>query len=128
MLTSPQSNARPRDPSKASFRAKLPQRLTKSNFLLRRISHRHLLLTKNRQHLHRDVHDVARYRPARRQAQPDYFDRVTIIATDRFGTIAARYISSEKCFITKRIGLGAACPSPQIDASTMACDSSSSSG
>ena len=36
--------------------------------------------------------------------------------------------SWEKCLITMRIGFGAACPRPQMDASTMAVDNSSSSG
>jgi hypothetical protein len=37
-------------------------------------------------------------------------------------------ISCGKYLITESAGFGAACPSPQIDASTIACDSSFSSG
>lgn len=40
--------------------------------------------------------------------------------------INRRQISSGKCFIVRRIGFGAACPRPQIEASTIAADSSSS--
>src|SRR4029079_3764921 len=41
---------------------------------------------------------------------------------------AVAAISWGKYLMTQRMGLGAACPSPQIDASAMTCESSSRSG
>ena len=38
------------------------------------------------------------------------------------------YISSEKCFIVIKIGFGAACPKPQIEASCIAVHNSPSNG
>ena len=43
-------------------------------------------------------------------------------------TVPLHVISCGKYFITDSAGFGAACPRPQIDASTIACDSSFSSG
>src|SRR4029079_12528790 len=58
---------------------------------------------------------------------PDRFTlgRLNLPAVEReCDFFAHRVTSSEKNFITARIGFGAACPSPQIEASAITCESS----